>query len=510
MKIEMSKNSTQQRGLRLTKTHAEELVALYGAHAKLESFRADDLLMINYSHVIMLNEQNIITRVEANRILSSIKKLEMAGVDNTIHLDPRVGDLSTHVEAYIINETGADIGGKIHTGRSRNDLYVTLTKMIIRRSILDVYETLLTLGELLLSLTLQHKETILPAYTHYSQHAQPITLGYFFLGNFDVFSRDLQRIEDFWPRLNRSPMGAAALATTGFPINRDRMAALLGFNGVHEHAYDAVSARDFVLEYTFILATIASDLGRIAENILHWNSFELGMVVLADEYTSFSSIMPQKKNPVSLETLRALNSIISSKLYNAFGILKGETWSNGRETIILDDDSVDTGRQVRDMILLLTGILKTMEVQKERMYELARLGFSTATELADTIVRECNFPFRTAHEIVGLVVKKAVDSGLDSTQITVEMVEMGIKEYLEKKVNINPESVRRALDPKENVQIRNLPGGPAFEEVTRMTKNRVGSLIEKKDFLSRCRSQIDDARQDLHQKINEIIGRKTS
>jgi argininosuccinate lyase len=505
MDIKRSNESIHHRGLRLDKPHAAELNRLFNRHTQADSFREDDLLEINYAHVVMLYEQNLLTREEASRILAAIKKIESEGIKKIIHVDPKIGELSTHVESFIIKQTSIETGGKLHTGRSRNDLFTTMSKMLIRRIVLDVYDALTTLEETFLLLTLQHRETILPAYTHHSKHAQPITLGYFFLGNFDVFSRNLERIENFWPRLDTCPMGAAALATTGFPLNRERMAVLLGFNAIHEHAYDAVSAKDFVLEYLFILATIASDLGRIAENILLWNTLEFGMIVLADEYTSFSSIMPQKKNAVSLETLRALNPIIAGKLHNAFGILKAEPWSNGRETVIMDDDSIDTGKQVRDMILLLNGLLRTVKIDKERMYELALSGFSTATELADTLVREYDFPFRTAHEVVGLVVKRAVDLGLNIREVTAKMIEDNIKEYLRKEVPISSASIEKALDPKENVKIRNIPGGPAFEEVTRMKENREMYLDNRKQFLSQRRSQIGAARKDLDKIVNEIL-----
>jgi len=496
-----------QRGTRLSKTHADEVVKLYGAHAVSEFFRANDLLLINYAYAVMLHEQGILSRKEAASILKCIRELEKAGVAQVITLDPKVGDLSTHMEAHIIKKTGPAVGGKIHTGRSRNDLYPTLTKMLIRRSALDVYEALLTLEWTLLSLSNEHKKTFMPGYTHHSQHAQVITLGYYLLGNLDVFGRDLARIEDFWQRLNSCPMGAAALATTGFPLNRQRMAELLGFDRIHEHGYDAISAKDFLLEYLYILSAIASDMGRLAENLLYWNTLEFNMVVLADEYTSFSTIMPQKKNPVSIESIRALNPIIAGKLFNALGILKAEPWSNGRETTILDDDSVDAGRQVRDLVLLLNGVLKTMTVRKERMYELARRGFSTATELADSLVRGYGFPFRTAHEVVGLVVKKSVEAGLDSTQITEAMVEEAVLEFTGRKISIDSELVRKALDPAGNVAIRNLPGGPAAKQMARMLVQRQ-RLLHKKDIqLKKYRAKLKGASESLAQNVTRILAR---
>ena len=502
---EMDMGSVHQRGLRIDKTHAQELIDLFGNHMQSEYFRANDLLLINYAHVVMLSEQKIISLEDACQILKAIKKLEKAGVEKTIHLDLRVGDLSTHVEAYIINETGHEIGGKIHTGRSRNDLYPTLTRMLIRRSLLDVYSALISLGETFLTLASEHRDTILPAYTHHSQHAQPITLGYFYLGNFDVFLRNLERCENLWPRLNRCPMGAAALATSGFRLDRHRMVELLGFDIMHEHAYDAISSRDFLLEYLFVLSTIATDIGRISENILLWNTLEFGMVVLADEHTSFSTIMPQKKNPVAIESLRAFNPIISGKLFNAFGILKSESWCNGREMSILDDDSVDTGKQVKDMILLLVSIIKNMQIKRDRMLELAQKGFSTTTELADTLVREYGFPFRAAHEIVGFVVKRAVNAGMNSLQISAAMVEDAIKEIFAKNIKIHPESVRKALDPKRNIEMRNLPGGPAPTEVSRMLKERKMMFDDKRDFLQKCKEKNRKACEILRERVEQIM-----
>ncbi len=495
-----------QRGLRISKLSADELVRLSGAHAHTDHLHAEDLLLINYAHVVMLLEQKIISVEEARPILKTILKLETSGWDKLISRDPRVGDLTTQVEAYIIKETGEPIGGKMHTGRSRNDLNPTMDKMLIRREVLETYQALLTLEDSFLFLTDRHLDTIMPGYTHHSQQAQPITLGHFFLGNFDVFLRDIQRIEDFLPRLNLCPMGAAALATTGFPLNRQRVAELLGFQGVLEHSYDAVSGKDFLLEHLFILAAVASDMGRIAEDLLLWNTLEFGMIVLADEYTSFSSIMPQKKNPVAVETIRAYNSIICGKMFNAFGMLKGESWSNGRETTIMLDDAAGTGTQVRDMVYLLNGIVSTMEIKKEKMAEWARKGYSTSTELADTLVRECGFSFRTAHEIVGLVVKTAIDAGLDSTQITPAMVEKGIETHLGKKMKIQEDWVQNALDPKRNVQLRKLPGGPAFEEVKRMLQHRRKLLAQKKDSLQAIQGQVSGACEKLRQKVNEIIG----
>jgi argininosuccinate lyase len=315
----------------------------------------------------------------------------------------------------------------------------------------------------------------------------------------------MDRLADCYNRLNTCPMGAAALATTRFPLNRQRMAELLGFEKVHEHAYDAISAKDFILEYLFSLAMTVSDLGRITESLLYWNTYEFGMIELSDEFTSFSTIMPQKKNPVALETIRAMAPIITGKLFNAFGILKAEPWSNGRETTILDDDYLETGGTVRNLAVLMSSIIKTLRVNDERMLELAKRGFSTATDLADILVSENYFPFRTAHEIVGLCVKKAISQGLDSTGITSEMVEGCIEEHLGRNMPISKDLVRKAMDPRFCVQARNLAGGSAPEEAERMIQERSITLRNKQSIIQALRERLESAKQELQNEASRFL-----
>jgi argininosuccinate lyase len=249
-------------------------------------------------------------------------------------------------------------------------------------------------------------------------------------------------------------------------------------------------------------------MGRIAENILLWNTFEFSMVELSDEYASFSTIMPQKKNPVAVETIRAMVPIITGKLFNAFGILKAEPWSNGRETTILDDDSIETGRLVRNLVNLFCGVIRTLRIRDERMLDLAIRGFSAATELADALVRNFGFSFRTAHEIVGLTVRKAVDRGIDSSAITAGIVMESIEEHTGKRTDVDADLVRKALDPRENVAVRKLPGGTAPEEVARMIIGRKALLEEKKRFLASRQSRLKEAERNLRAKVDEILERR--
>jgi len=505
MKLDKSNEKIHLGGQRLRKLHAEELVRLCHSDVKKEFKSANDLLIINYAHVIMLYEQNLLKQDETKKILEILKELEREGIENKIKLDWYKGDLTTSLEAYIIKKSNIDIGGRINTGRSRSDTFATLEKMDIRKNLIEIYDKLVSLEENLLFISQKNIETVMPGYTHHSKQAQPITLGFFLLGNFDVFLREIERIEDLWKRLNKCPMGSAALATTGFNIDRWLIASMLGFDGIHEHAYDAISSKDLILEYLFILSSIASDLGRISESFLLWNSLEFGMIELNDAFTSFSSIMPQKKNAVSLEALRAFNTIITGKLINAFGLLKAEPWSYGRELVIMTDDYSDAGNRVIDMLMLFSGLLKTAKFNKKRMFELANEGFSTATELADVLVREYNIPFRAAHQVVGLIIKKAIDQGVYSSQINSQMVEQSIEECLGKSVFIEPAHVKNALNPSVNVSVRCIFGGTAPVEVDRMIKNRNEQVKQKHIFLNQKRTQLADIHHKLSMKVDQVI-----
>ncbi len=500
-----NKNKGMARGTRLEKLHADILVKLSGDDKKVEYHSAQHLIDINYAHIVMLLKQNIIDMNDAKRILKIFRNIEHDGAENVVPLDFKYGDLVVCLEQFVIEKTGVNCGGKINVGRSRNDINATVSKMVIREEVLNILESLYEFEKILLSMSEQNIETVMPGYTHHSRHAQPITFGYFLMGNFDVFYRDMQRFENLWTRLNLCPMGAAALATTSFDLDRELVADLLGFEDVHEHGYDAISSRDYLIEYLFIISEITCELGRMAENFLLWTTFEFDMVELADEYTSFSSIMPQKKNAVSLECIRALNPIIYGKLFNALSILKALPWCNGREITLLEKDHHDTAEKVINMIILFGGLLKSIKINKSRMYQLTEDGFSTATEIADMLVKEYDLPFRTAHEVVGLSIKKTLNNGKKAKNISSDLIEECINEYTGQKISIDSSLVEMALDPLNNVMVRKLRGGPAPSEVKRMIKNRIKKIEERKQFISSKRVLLENSNKKLNYMVDKII-----
>ncbi len=275
--------------------------ALANARARLFG----PMLAANRAHVIMLAEQGILPRAQAETLLDAIKKVEAEGVERVIaNAPPTAEDLFFMVEGELIAQTGPDVGGNLQLARSRNDLGAALWRLVTRELVLEVMEKVLTFRQSLLTLARKHVESIMPGYTH-TQPAQPTTLAHHLAGVWGPLERDTARLQAAYARINQSPLGAAAFTTTAFPIDRARIAALLRFDGVIENGYDAVGASDAMLEAVGALVICASSLSRFLYDLLVWARIESGFIRVDDAFVQISSIMPQKRNPVVLEHLRA-------------------------------------------------------------------------------------------------------------------------------------------------------------------------------------------------------------
>lgn len=278
-------------------------------------------LLDHLAHVLMLKEQGIISQEDAAQILGAVLKLRREGPDIVPH-KPGLTDLYSNVEEWVIAQVGIQVGGKMHTGRSRNDMNPAIERMYIRRKLLEQMEAITFLMETLLVQAEVHKNTIIPAYTHHSQQAQPITLGHFYMSAFENFGRDMERLMRAYEHVDLSPMGAAAVATTGFPISRERVAELLGFHGMLVNSMDATSTLDYAYEPACAMAIFINNVGRVTESLLLWNLNEVGISRLALPYCSYSTIMPQKRNPVALETLRYSGEWTYGTLSSMFNTMK--------------------------------------------------------------------------------------------------------------------------------------------------------------------------------------------
>ena len=490
---------------RLTRDPAPEIVELYGKpHIELEQESLQFHLAIHKAHCVMLHEQGILDRDTARQIIDALTELQTLGA-KALNLRPELNDLFTNTEVHLIEKLGESVGGRLHTGRSRNDFNLTVARMEARAAILDVMDRLLELQGVLLECAETHVETVMPGYTHISQQAQPVTLGHFLAAFFDVFDRDIQRLGEAYAVVDRSSMGGVALAGTGFPINRRRVSDLLGFSNVVENTIDATGSRDFQLQTLAALGITASSLARLAESLLIWNMGEIGMIDLPDEYCSISSIMPQKKNPVALETVRAEVSLVLGRLASALAILKASPLGNSREVGYTDRLVEETGKEVALIIPIMAGLLRGMRVDREVMFRRAAEGFSTTTELADELVRVWGVPFRKAHRIVGYVVGQIALRGGTARDISAEAIAKACADLYGDVFVLSADLVATSIDPAHNVRMRKTLGGPAPSEVKRMLRDRSSVLSGRRADVANRREVLATASRALESAVASLM-----
>lgn len=419
------------------------------------------------AHVLMLMEQDIIPRSDGAKILSALLRVRREGPE-IVGRRSGLTDLYSNLEEWVNGELGIEVGGKMHTGRSRNDMNLTIERMYLRRALLDTCEAVSYLMDTLLRQAEEHKRTIIPGYTHHSQHAQPITLGHFYMSAFENFARDMDRLLSAYRHTNICPMGGAALATSGFPVDRERVAQLLGFREIIVNSMDATSALDFAYEGACAMAIFIQNVGRMAESLLLWNMGEVGLTRLDLKYCSYSTIMPQKRNPVALETLRYSGEWTYGALGTMFNTMKAYTPGNGREPGFVVSQAMEIAQRVTDSAYLLEGIVRTLEVDKARGLQLTREGFSTMTELADEMVRSMGLSFSAAKKIVGRLVVIAHDEGIPCEAVDSALVRRAAREALDLELDMPGALIQAALDPVQNVERRNVTGGPSPTQVERM------------------------------------------
>lgn len=421
-----------------------------------EIFESD--ILCDIAHTIMLMERNIIPKENAVKIIEELREIMKKRMDS-LNLDPSLDDIHMVIESGLIEKLGEDVAGRMHTGRSRNDEVATDLRLSLREKILEILELLIKMEKNILKLAKENKETLTVGYTHL-QHAQPVTFGHLLLSYVSAIERDICRLLDVYKRINISPLGCGAMATTGFDIDRNRTAELLGFDGLIENSMDGVSARDFIVETMAHLSMLGTNLSKICEELILFSTYEFGTIEIAYEYTSTSSIMPQKKNPDVAEIARAKLSTLNGNLVSVLTILKALPNTYNRDLQEISPHLWKSVYTTIDTIKMIDGMVCSLKINKGRMKELAEKNYSTATELADTLVRECGIAFRMAHGIVGEVVRKSIEEKKEVIDI--------VDEVLEKyNITLEKEKIINALDPMGNVKLRDVIGGPAPKEVER-------------------------------------------
>ena len=406
------------------------------------------------AHASMLAKIGVLTADECKLIIDGLQSIEQTISNGKFSWSTRLEDVHMNIESALTKKIG-EVGKKLHTGRSRNDQVATDIRLYLRDEVVLILTELRRLQTALVTLAEQHTDTILPGFTHL-QTAQPITFGHHLLAWFEMLMRDQNRLEDGLLRINVMPLGAAALAGTTFPIDREYTAQLLNFDVVSENSLDSVSDRDFAIEFCATASILIMHLSRFSEELIIWSSAQFDFIELGDSFCTGSSIMPQKKNPDVPELIRGKSGRIFGHLMGMLTLMKGQPLAYNKDNQEDKEPLFDTIDNLKGCLKVFADMVPNINVKKDNMYQAAFKGFSTATDLADYLVRK-GVAFRDAHEVVG----KAVAFGIEQSK---DLSEMSLKE-LRNFSNVIEQDVFDVLTLQGSVAARNHIGGTAPQQV---------------------------------------------
>ncbi len=477
---------------------ARKDAAKFTSSAVMDKKILKHIVAINVAHVSMLIGYKSINKNEGQSILKALASLE-----GKIELSPDMEDGHTAVEEAVVKTTGQNVGGNLNLAKSRNDQVATALRMELRNEILETVQTIATLQETLLHKAEQHVNTIIPGYTHL-QPAQPITFAHYLIAQFDALQRNVERLQEGYKRINLCPMGACALATTSFPINREKTADLLGFDEVLENSVDAVTSRDFILETLADLSILAVDVTRLVEDLEVWGTAEFGIVELPDEFAFTSSIMPQKKNPDILEVIRSRMSLVLGNLTGSTAALLSLPSTYNMDYQEVTPKLWGSLETVKDCVSMLAKIVPDLKVSEETLKKPA-YSFMMATELANMLVRNYKVPFRASHTIIGAIVKTLLKEGKSLGDVTPEIIAETSKQVLGHSINVKVEDIHNSTDPSLVVKSYNTRGGPAPKEAKRMMALRTKNVAELESWVSGKKTKIVEADERLNSSVQSII-----
>lgn len=477
--------------------NVREDVAKFCSSRKDDSRLADAVLAVNEAHIVMLIEQKIIQWQDGAKILAALIKID------TKQLDPNAEDVHMAVEEVVIANTGPEIGGNLHIAKSRNDQVTTAIRITLRQELQNIMQQILDMQKNLLDTANKNTQTIILEYTHL-QPAQPVTFAHYLLSYFDALARDLERLQNAYSHVNQCPLGAGALATTSFPIDRTRTASLLGFNSVLENSIDAVGSRDYVMETQAALALLAVNLSRLAEDLIIWSSPGFGTVELPDDFTSTSSIMPQKKNPEVLEVIRARAShalgdfVTSSAAVKSLPTTYNLDFQEVTPRLWSSTDNISASLNM--FAKLISGITVSGDVEGN-----AAAGFVGATELANLLVRKYNIAFRTSHKIAGALVKSLLDSKKTLSDATPELVQKVALEAANVKITVKKQDLLECTNLRKLIETYKVLGGPSPEEVERAIDARNKTLAKTQANLDKLKEKLANAKKSLDKTIKDCV-----
>lgn len=465
-------------------------------HENFEDAKAlflSPLLAIHYAHLVMLAEKSIVSADDAHVLREALDGISEEEV-RRVSYDGTCEDMFFYIERLVVGACGEDVAGRLHTARSRNDIDMTMYRMQQRSLLLDVLDATLELRRSLVDIAERHRETVFPAHTH-TQPAQPSTVAHYVLGAIEQLERDATRLKAAYACTNRCPLGACAISGTGFPIDRYRTSGLLGFSSPTGNTYGSIAAIDYLLEGLSAASVLLVGLGRLAQDLLLWCTLEFQYLRLPEGFVQSSSIMPQKRNPVALEHARA---IASKALGEATGTLVAVHNTPFGDVVDIEDDLQplvhaafrDASRAVR----LVAAALRGADFNRDEMARRAGEHWITLTELADTLTRDEDVPFRVSYEIA----VRLIAARQEAPQMSLsEALARASHDVLGRPLVYTESVLAELLSPDHFVRVRRTPGGPAPEETAR-------ALAASRDTLGSDRAWLEGAQAALQRAANEL------
>jgi argininosuccinate lyase len=458
------------------------------------------LIAIHYAHLVMLTEQGIISSADSRRLRQAIDRISMDSVRKVLY-DGTYEDLFFYIERLINEGCEEDVAARLHTARSRNDIDMTMYRIRQREFIATLASSVLDLREALLSLAERHKESVYGAHTH-TQPAQPSTIAHYLLAVIEQLERDTRRLASAYESTNRNPLGACAITGTGFPIDRNRTSTLLGFSGPTGNTYGSIATVDYLLESVSATSVLIVGLGRVIQDLLLWCTMEFGYLRLSEGFVQGSSIMPQKRNPVALEHARAIGSKAVGQAQAIVTAVHNTPFGDIVDTE--DDLQPLVASMFRDairMVKLVAAAMRHADFDTTRLAARAGIGGTTLTELADTLVRDHQLSFRTAHGIAALLWKarnEDPDVALSGALAKASHALVG------RPIHYSEADLQKVLSPEHFVEVRKTWGGPAPSETSRAIDESLRLLAADRAAWCGRREAIEHAEAALRAQVTQL------
>ena len=470
---------------------------LPGIKRRFEAYTHVDL-----AHVVMLVEHDILDTQRGGRLLDALLEIQELGAEDFPWV-AESGSCLVQFEGFITEYCGEDIAGRLQTGRSRNDQEAAVERLYFRDLLLELFALLSNLERQIIERSIRHADLIMPGYTHL-QHAQPWTFGHYLMREAFIFERDLQRMQALYARTNLSSLGGAAQVGTSWPLDRERTAALLGHEGLVVNANDAGEfARDHIEEAIAVLSIMMSNLGRFATDLYVWSSWEFSLLEIDDGLAGTSSIMPQKKNPHALERIKSLAGQSAGWLPAVMSCQRG-VLSTDLDMVYGEDIVSNATDACRDALELMTECVRTLILHESTMRERADVYWSTASHVADEIVRRFDFPFRVAHHVVGAFVKASIEAGEPVSKASSTRLDEAALAIVGRSLEIGDAELRKMLNAESFIQSRVTIGSANPNEVVRQADQVASDLAAHQQWLVERCARIDAALTDLHKQARHL------